>query len=102
MNYRELMARNDENLGWCKPLCITSHGKQIVICVNEGEIVGCEIDGVKRTMDWGQIARLVDADYGEYVGCSDSEIAMDADWDELPCSSCPFFGICDAMDEEIV
>lgn len=101
MKYRELMAENGENLGWCKPLCITAHGKQIVICVNEGEIVGCEIDGVKRNANWADIARLVAEDYDDYVGYTDNEIAMEGDWEELPCSSCPYFGSCDVMDEEI-
>lgn len=101
MKFRDHMIESAENLGWCAPLTITAHGKEITIAVNEGKIVGCRIDGADcDNMDWEQIARIVNDEHENYRGWKADEIALDAYWEYLPCCECPWFDICEAMDDD--
>lgn len=100
MTYRDYMAKNEHNLSWCTPYSFLN-GK-VKIAVNEGQIVGIMIDG--QSIDCTpenikSVAQLVNTSYHEYEGWSDTHIIFDSIYDELPCRSCPWFDICDAMDE---
>lgn len=103
MTYRERMIKNGGNLSWCVPYRVTTKGGDVIIIAeNEGNIVGCQING--RDVDgmtWERIARMVNPDYDLYSGWEDRHIAHDdVPWEELECRSCPWFDVCDAMDEE--
>lgn len=97
--YRKMMMDNGENLCWCKPLSYQD-GK-VILAVNEGEIVGLRIDGtdVKINADSvRRVAKMVNPDYDLYDGWDEMHIIQEAPHEELGCCNCPWFGICDAMD----
>lgn len=101
MTYRELMEQNDENLSWCAPRSFM--GGRIVAAVNDGKIVGLQIDRAEVPCNEESIrvaAKMANVDYDSYSGWSDAHILLDADNCEMPCRLCPWFGVCDAMDEE--
>lgn len=101
MTYREMMQQNNENLGWC-----AAHrflGGKIYAAVNEGNICGLRIDGVDVACTEENINRaamMANDCFADYKGWDDTHILMDAAEEELPCRMCPWFGVCDAMDEE--
>lgn len=100
--YRELMMEDESNLSWCKPLSFL--GGRVILAVNEGRIVSAQVDGEDRddlVDDLEALARLVNDEYDDYQGWDDRQIIFFADHEELGCRSCPWFGICEAMDEEI-
>lgn len=100
MSYRDMMIENQENLGWCKPLSFL--GGRVVIALNESQVVCASVDGktlpecpeTTRT-----VAKLVNPEYSDYINCSDTDIILDAAHKELPCCKCPWFNVCDAMDD---
>lgn len=95
------MRNNDENLSWCRPISL-NNGK-VVIASNEQEIVGIEIDGVDTDVTpeaIKHVAKLVNDEYHMYVGWDDKHIIFDAEHRELPCRLCPWFEVCQALDEE--
>lgn len=101
MNYREIMAENNENLSWCAPYALLDG--RIVIAVTEGKISGMQIDGEDVPVSDDAIhvaAEMANDCYINYHGWSDTNILLDAEKEELPCRMCPWFGVCDAMDEE--
>lgn len=100
--YRKYMIDMGGNLGWCKPYW--SKGGAVAIAVNEGEVVGAVIDGKDipaKDLDSAdtvrRIARLVNPYYDDYSGWDDMHIAVEV-MREGNCCDCPWFGICDAMD----
>ena len=98
MKQYEKMAYG-ENLGWCKPLSFL--GGKVVIAVNEGSIVGAEIDGHDAPINAAgirAIAELVNPD-AVCNGSDDTRIILDADCRELGCASCPWRDDCEAMEE---
>lgn len=102
MTYREMMNENTENLSWCKPLSYL--GGRVIIAVANGEIAGIRIDGEDKPVTAANIkavSEMVAEGYADYQGWDDTHIILDSDSRELPCRECPWFGVCDAMDEEI-
>ena len=106
--YADYMRDNpDENLDWCKPY-ISDDGRY-AIAINEGEIIeAITPDGhlpvghlSPLTEDEiEKLAREIDHDYDLYDGWNDTEIILNK-LHETGCSSCPFFGKCDAMQQEM-
>ena len=96
--YRRMMIDNGENLGWCIPY-ISSDGKH-AIAVNEGKVCGMILDGVDldTKFDVNRFARVVNQHYSNYDGWDDLHIALEGGVSAESCSNCPWFGICDAMD----
>lgn len=90
MTCRDIMKQNNENLSWCKP--VSYDNGRVVIAVNEGHIVGIQIDGVNIDVTPDSI-RSVSARIKEFEDMGDVG-------DELPCRLCPWFDICDQMLEE--
>lgn len=43
---------------------------------------------------------MVNDEYDLYEGQTDTQIIQDAEHKDLPCRLCPWFGVCQAMDEE--
>ena len=43
---------------------------------------------------------MVNDEYDLYEGQTDTQIIRDAEHKELPCRLCPWFEVCQAMDEE--
>ena len=100
--YRDFMMENDENLDWCKPLSFL--GGRVILAENDGRIHSVQVDGEERddlVGDEEKLARLVNDEYEDYKGWSNHQIIHFADHEELGCRNCPWFGICEAMDEEI-
>lgn len=101
MKFREMMVGNDENLGWCKPVSFL--GGKVIAAVNGGNVCSLRNNGLDVDVTPDSIRRaaeMVNGDYSMYQGWDDTHIMLDADCEELPCRCCPWFGICDAMDEE--
>lgn len=97
--YRKKMIENGENLGWCKPLSFLD-GK-VILAVNEGEVVGLRIDGTDVKINAEsvhRVAEMVNPCYDLYSGWDDMHIIAEAPHKELGCCDCPWFGICDAME----
>lgn len=95
--YRKMMMDNGGNLGWCKPY-ISEDGKN-AISLTDGKITGMMIDGVDMNspFDLAKFARAVNPSYDDYEGWDDLHIALDGNVCEESCADCPWFGICDAM-----
>lgn len=103
MAYRDMMRENNENLGWCKPLA-WKDGK-VILAINEGTVVGIQINGEDAHTTPENIkvvAQWINDMYNDYSGLDDTHIILDCEdeAEELPCRLCPWFGTCDAMDEE--
>lgn len=101
MTYREMMTENNENLSWCAPYSLL--GGRIVIAATDGKISSMQIDGTDVPVSGETIRRaaeMANECYESYQGWSDTHILLDANKEELPCRMCPWFGVCDAMDEE--
>lgn len=102
MKTRDLLIGSRENLGWCKPLKHKS--ENVIIAVNEGTIVSVLVDGEEQSCSITselikKLAQRLNEDYEEYQGYSDTEILLEADFEELGCADCPWFDVCEAMDE---
>lgn len=101
MTYREKMMENRENLGWCKPLSYL--GGRVVVAINERRVVGAQLDGEDVPADSDklrEIAAMVNPDCDADALGRDFEAAVETCGRELPCCECPWFNICDAMDED--
>lgn len=99
-----MMQESNENLGWCKPL--TWEDGKVVLAINEGTVVGIQIEGADISVNPANIkavARRINDMYSNYSGWDDTHIILDCadEAEELPCRLCPWFGDCNAMDEEI-
>lgn len=101
--YRKKMKAEGGNLGWCKPY-ISDDGKN-AIAVNEGIIESMILDGEEITFDkvrdpdvLERFARAVNSDFDEYEGWGMLHIILDGDLQECDCCDCPWFSVCDAMD----
>ena len=111
---RSYMARHEgENLGWCRPF--RSDNGRVALTYAEGVLASLEIDGEEidafdphdkaREDLWERVCRASTED--EYILDKDarhytwSEIALMDCLVECGCSSCPWFGMCDAMSDEI-
>ena len=101
MSYRDMMRESNENLGWCRPESYLDG--RVILAINEGTVAGISIDGQDLSTtpeNIRRVAKMVNADYDDYKGWNDVHIIQDVDHEELPCRRCPWFGDCDAMDEE--
>ena len=100
MTYREKLSAENENLGWCKPLSF-ANGK-VIAAINEGSVDSIQIEGKTIPATDENIrtaAKIANESYDLYKGWNDTNILLDAESEELPCRLCPWFGICDAMDD---
>ena len=100
-----------ENMGWCRPF--RSNNGRVALAYAEGALAGLEIDGEEiDTFDprdkaredlWERVCRAAttDEELSVFAGYSWSEIALQNYVVECGCSSCPWFGMCDAMSEEM-
>ena len=104
--YRDIMEYGD-NLDWCRPY--VDESEKYYLVMTEGRVNGMYGPGIKDCADCEtgeeedenlkKLAQSVNKDYDLYSGWGDAHIAMEA-MTETGCTSCPFFGICEAMDEE--
>ena len=95
------MRDSNDNLSWCRPESYLNG--RVVLAINEGRVDGISIDGqdLSTTPDnIRKVAKMVNDDYGLYEGWTDTEIIWGAEHKELPCRLCPWFEVCQAMDEE--
>lgn len=102
MTVRDFMRENDENLGWCAAYRLLDG--RIYAAVNGGNICGLIIDGVDVVCTEENIRRaamMVNDCYADYKGWDKTHFLLEAVEKELPCRMCPWFGVCDAMDEYI-
>jgi hypothetical protein len=98
---REIMIENGQNVSWCKPL--KHRTEDIFLIVNEGEISGIRINGKDENVTpeiITELAKKLNESYDEYEGWSDTHILLDADFEEMGCCDCPYFDICEAMDDD--
>ena len=99
MTIREEMIENGENLGWCKP-----YVSERVKFVLYGDIVAMEIDGIDFLViteeDVKRAARIVNEYYDDYSGWDATHILLEGDVKEVGCAECPWFDVCDAMNDE--
>lgn len=101
MTYREMMSGTEKTLGWCEAISLL--GGKVIVAKNDGRIHSIQINGKDVICNQDTIktaARLVNDCYDLYSGRSDTYILMDAEHEHLPCCECPWFGVCEAMDEE--
>ena len=100
MTVKEQMIENGENLSWCKPYV----GDRVSIVMCEGKVASLMIDDseVDVTMEnLVRAAKIVNPNYDDYDGWSAEHILLEGNLDEVGCSECPWFNICDAMDGEV-
>lgn len=98
---RDMMRDSEENLGWCRPESYLDG--RVILAINEETVVGINIDGADEAITPDairRVAKMVNDNYDLYEGWDDVHIIQDVEHDELPCRLCPWFGDCDAMDEE--
>ena len=102
---RDIMKEEGGNLGWCKPYIHTRKGW--ALAVNSGEVAGMLFAGEDINPDrldddllLRLFAKAVNTDYDCHTGYDDLHIALEA-MSERSCRNCPWFDMCDAMDEEI-
>ncbi len=97
---REIMIENGQNVSWCKPL--KHRTEDIFLIVTDGEISGIRINGKDENVTAEiimELAKKLNESYDEYEGWNDTHILLDADFEELGCRDCPYFDICEAMDD---
>ena len=95
------MRDSNENLSWCRPESYLNG--RVILAINEGRVDGISIDGqdLSATPDnIRNVAQMVNDEYDLYEGQTDTQIIRDAEHKELPCRLCPWFEVCQAMDEE--
>lgn len=98
---RDTMRESNENLEWCRPESYLNG--RVILAINEGRVDGINIDGqdLDTTPDnIRKVAQMVNDEYDLYEGQPDTQIIQDAEHKELPCCLCPWFEVCQAMDEE--
>lgn len=93
---RVIMEEEGGNIGWCSP-----HFSGRVVCAAaEHHLAGLQIDGedVEPTVEniW-RAARIVNEDADEYRGWDARHVLLEG-LKEGDCRDCPWFGVCDAMD----
>lgn len=104
--YRDIMEYG-ENLDWCRPY--VDESGQYYLVMTDGRVNGMHGPGIKDCADCEtgeeedenlkKLAQAVNKYYSDYSGYDDDYIARQA-MTETGCTSCPYFGICDAMSEE--
>ena len=97
---REIMIENGQNVSWCKPL--KHRTEDIFLILTEGEISGIRINGKDENVTpeiITELAKKLNESYDDYDGWSDTHILLAADFEELGCSKCPYFDICEAMND---
>lgn len=100
MKYRDLMSESNENQYWCKPMI----SDRVKFTIMEGCITALIIDETEVPATPENIkkaAKIVNPYYDDYVGWSDTYIASMGDVKEAACHECPWFGICEVMEEEV-
>lgn len=98
---RDTMRESNDNLSWCRPESYLNG--RVILAINEGRVDGISIDGqdLDTTPDnIRKVAQMVNDECDLYEGQTDTQIIQDAEHKELPCRLCPWFEVCQAMDEE--
>ena len=105
------MLDSNDSLDRCQCFDI-GREKRVQVVVNDGMIIGLAIDGkyvlpevlygagtyTETTLE--EVAKMVNPYFEEYQGYTATEIILDTKDRERPCCHCPWFYICDAMDED--
>ena len=97
------MIKNGGNTEWCKPLKHKSEAVYLV--VYEGDIANIldngnyffEFDKIEEKIK--ELAKRLNPEHDEYEGWDDTHILLDSDFEELGCNDCPWFDLCDAMED---
>lgn len=107
MTYRDYMREHTtENLSWCA--CYKNATGDHAMVVNEGKIItivsprGEESSSYSKEINAAaleQFVREVNPDFDLYEGWGPLHIATDA-MKEVGCAHCPWFDMCEAMDEQ--
>lgn len=107
MTYKEYMfSHQDENMHFCKPY--TNDDEDRFLIMYDGEADAIVAPGIEAHR-WNGLLRiymeqftreLVGEDYDLHHGYTDEEIALHY-MHEIGCASCPFFHVCEAMNEEM-
>ena len=98
-SYRKMMSDTDGNaIADCSPyIC-----KRVAFAINAGDMVVLAIDGVQVPITPENIkkaAQLAKPNYADSEG-DDLDILMDGNLRKAPCHECPYFDICDAMENK--
>lgn len=97
--FRKKMMDEGGNLSWCKPY--VSENQRIKFSVNEGAIASLKIDGVEvdaTAENVKKAAQIANSAYDAYDGWDDTHILVEAA-SEQDCCDCPWFDVCEAMDD---
>ena len=100
MKMRGIMSQNGGSRSWCIPYI----GKSVSAVVCEGHLSGLVINGEEQECTRDNLhaaSQLANPDYSDYQVWVDLQILLDGDVKECSCRECPFFSVCDAMDEEV-
>lgn len=109
---RKKMLDSNGSLDWCQCFDIGQEKRVQIVANDEGMITSLAIDGkyvlpevfygagtyTETTLE--KVAKMVNPYFEEYQGYTATEIILDAKNRERPCCNCPWFYICDAMDED--
>ena len=100
--YRKMMIDKRESLGWCEARADDT-GRVIAIH-DEGALGGLSVDGIDAGYlpiapdTLRQAAQIVAGDYYGLGDRTDTQWIMEETTHTMPCCDCPFFGVCDAME----
>lgn len=107
MKARDIII-GSENLGWCRPFI----SDRVKFTLAEGYISCLMIDGNTYTAPYGhnsvnndilkKAAKITVEDYDLFNGWTDEDLLLtESICKECGCINCPWYDICDAMDEEL-
>lgn len=102
MTNRDYFRSTGESLDWCK--CLSFADGSVHAAVLAGKIVGLNDNGVDcgdpvPADDIHRLAVRLNDCYDLCRGYSDTEQLLEVDHEELPCCECPWFDVCNYMDE---
>ncbi len=101
MTNREIFRSTGESLDWCE--CFSFADGTVHAAVLEGKIVSLNDNGVDydppTADDIHRLAVRLNDFYSPYRGWDDTHILLEAADEKLPCCECPWFDVCNFMDE---
>ena len=101
MTNREYFRSTGESLDWCE--CFSFAGGTVHAAVLAGKIVSLDDNGVvynpPTADDIHRLAVRLNDCYDLYKGYDDTHILLDVEHEKLPCCECPWFDVCNYMDE---
>lgn len=102
MTNREYFRSAGESIDLCQ--CLSFADNSVYAVLLGGEIVSLIDNGREYTTvtadDIHRLAVRLNADYDLYKGWNDTHILREAADEKLPCCQCPWFDVCDLMDQE--